>query len=164
MNETKKYEFLESITGFDNDVLIPINRIQWIKFGTYENGFMIKIKSDNGEWHECFNDDKNKAEIRYKTIKEIIKSSSDNIPEEKLINPLKKKISDLDWDYNAPSVRIVGCLRAENVITVEDVLKHTQYFYRKIPNFGRKSLQYLVEMFESLNLPIREGSFNDDNS
>lgn len=63
--------FLESITFTGNDVLIPIDRIKYINYGYYENSFQIKIYSDDGDWIECFDDDK-KAQIRYQQIKNIV--------------------------------------------------------------------------------------------
>lgn len=45
--------FIESITIFENDVLIPINRIKYINTG-YDKSYQVKIFSDDGEWIECF--------------------------------------------------------------------------------------------------------------
>jgi len=68
-------KFLETITAFDWDLVIPIERIKYISTG-YEGGdsrkFFIKIISDKeGSAIECF-DDEDKMRIRYEQIKEII--------------------------------------------------------------------------------------------
>ncbi len=64
-------KFLETVTFDCNDVLVPINRIKYINF-SYDDGHIIKIYSDNGEWHECFGKDEEKAIKRYKMIKDIL--------------------------------------------------------------------------------------------
>lgn len=63
--------FLEIITNYGNDALIPINRIQYIYTGFSEDTYKITIKTDDGEWRECFLDEQNYLE-RYKILKEII--------------------------------------------------------------------------------------------
>lgn len=66
--------FLETITMFENDALIPINRIKHINSGIYESGYEIRITSDDGNWVECFGKDRIKFQKRYKAIKKILKS------------------------------------------------------------------------------------------
>lgn len=64
-------KFLESITFLGKDVLIPIDRIKYITFGS-KGGYEIEIVSDDGEWHECFRDDLAKAFARYEAIKKLL--------------------------------------------------------------------------------------------
>jgi len=66
-------EFLETITFMGSDALIPINRIKYINFSC-SDGYRIKITSDDGDWEECFGNDMDKANARYKMIKKIIKA------------------------------------------------------------------------------------------
>lgn len=68
-------KFLETITWLGNDVLVPIDRIKYINKTASENGIEIIIKSDDGEWIECFGKDSVKAHKRYKMIQKIVKSN-----------------------------------------------------------------------------------------
>jgi len=71
--KNNEIKFLETISSFGNDILIPINRIVYISLG-YVTGWEIKIISDNdGELIECFGNDEDKAYARYNIIKKIIK-------------------------------------------------------------------------------------------
>jgi hypothetical protein len=71
---TKKSMFIESVTFFGNDVLIPIDRIKYITCGYYEKSYQIKIVSDDGEWGECFGENEDKMKARYEQIKKIIQA------------------------------------------------------------------------------------------
>lgn len=65
-------EFLETITSFGNDALIPIDRIKYINLSIIsENSIVIKIISDDGHWEEHF-DDEDDADTRYREIKKIV--------------------------------------------------------------------------------------------
>lgn len=73
--EISEERFLETVTFMGNDVLIPIDRIKYINMSSNENGFVIKITSDDGEWDENFYiKEEIKAKKRYKMLKEIIKA------------------------------------------------------------------------------------------
>lgn len=66
--------FLETITGFGDNILLPINRIKFISIGYKEHGWQIKIVSDEeGESIEYFEKDNDRLNIRYEQIKEILK-------------------------------------------------------------------------------------------
>lgn len=68
--------FLESITFFGNDFLVPINKITSITFSCEENGYKINIKGGEFfeiEEHFC-RDEKKKANNRYKMIKKIVRA------------------------------------------------------------------------------------------
>lgn len=66
-------KFLETITTFGNDVLVPIDRIKHINFLAKDSGFEIIITSDDGEWCECFTPKgEEKANQRYEIIKKLI--------------------------------------------------------------------------------------------
>ena len=65
-------KFLETITFLGNDALVPIDRIKYINL-SYNDGYRIKITSDDGDWEECFGKDQEKANKRYEMIKKIIK-------------------------------------------------------------------------------------------
>jgi len=64
-------KFLETITFMGNDVLIPIDRIKSVNLHGLK-GYSIKITSDDGEYEECFADDREKWLLRYEMIKKII--------------------------------------------------------------------------------------------
>lgn len=66
-------KFLETITFFGNDALVPIDRIKYINLLGTENGFKIVVVSDDGDWEEHFTDAK-KANKRYDMIKEIVEA------------------------------------------------------------------------------------------
>jgi len=67
--------FLETITFLGNDVLIPINRIEYIMLNINEKGtYVITIKGEGKyEWVEHFSNNKLALE-RYDQIKNIIKA------------------------------------------------------------------------------------------
>lgn len=68
-------KFLETITFFMNDLLIPIDRIKSISVMHSQEGWEIKISSDDGmETVECFHKDQDKMQKRYEQIKDIIKA------------------------------------------------------------------------------------------
>ena len=60
---------------------------------------------------------------------------------------LKTKLSDQDL-----SVRALNCLKAADVDTVGDLVKHNRNDLLKFRNFGKKSLTELDELLASLNL------------
>ena len=67
-------KFLETITAFGDNILIPIDRIKFISV-KYINGWEIHI--DGGEDFdliECFGKEEDKATIRYEKIKNIIEA------------------------------------------------------------------------------------------
>jgi hypothetical protein len=67
-------KFLETITGWGDDTLVPINRIKRISFHILnEAKFEITIFCDEGEHVECFQDE-DKATARYEQIKKIIEA------------------------------------------------------------------------------------------
>lgn len=64
--------FLETITIFENDVLVPIDKIQYIQRKETDKDYQIIIKGEGSfQWIECFNCEK-KFNKRYEEIKEII--------------------------------------------------------------------------------------------
>lgn len=63
--------FLETITFYGNDVLVPIERIKFINL-TFEKDWIIRIVSDDGDWEEHFGKDEQAARERYARIKKVI--------------------------------------------------------------------------------------------
>jgi hypothetical protein len=63
--------FIETITGFENDVLVPIDRIKYI-YVTYKESWELHIVGDDGEWVEFFGKDNERLNRRYEAIKEIV--------------------------------------------------------------------------------------------
>ncbi len=68
-------KFLETLTFLGNDILIPIDRIEYIVWRVNEKGcHEINIKGEGKfEWVEIF-DTREKAEVRYNMIKKIIEA------------------------------------------------------------------------------------------
>ncbi len=65
--------FLETITFFGNDVLVPISKIELIWITHDENGGEIHIKGEGKlEWVEFFGKDDEKLNARYEQIKKIV--------------------------------------------------------------------------------------------
>lgn len=80
-------KFLETITVFGNDVLVPIKDIKiiWITYGT--NGWELHIKGqDKNEWVEHFEKNTDKLNIRYEMIKYLLGVPKD----EDVFNEMKK--------------------------------------------------------------------------
>ena len=66
-------KFLETITGWGDEVLVPINKIEliWIKYG--EGGWEIHIKGDGQfEWVEHFGKDEDKINDGFEMIKYLL--------------------------------------------------------------------------------------------
>jgi DNA-directed RNA polymerase alpha subunit len=63
----------------------------------------------------------------------------------------KQSISKLDF-----TSRTVNCLRAENIETVEDLLKWTERELLKTPNLGRKSLTEIKCVLRNLGLKLND--------
>ena len=69
-------KFLESITGFGDSILVPIDEIAHIVI-KYTNGWEINIvgKGNDGfDLLECFQKDEDKATRRFEYIKKIIEA------------------------------------------------------------------------------------------
>lgn len=67
--------FLETITAFGNDALIPINRIKYVNNTVSDRGgYMIRIKTDDGDYEEHFEKDGDKCLFRYNMIKKILRA------------------------------------------------------------------------------------------
>lgn len=63
----------------------------------------------------------------------------------------KKSISSLDF-----TARTINCLRAENIETVEDLLKWTELELLKTPNLGKKSLVEIKCVLKNLGLKLHD--------
>lgn len=74
---------------------------------------------------------------------------------------INKSICELNWEVGSGSVRIINCLRSENIITVKDVLQISRCYLRKIPNFGMKSLLNLENELKKIGFKLNNGSFSD---
>ncbi len=84
-------KFLETITFMGNDVLVPVDRIQYIMARCGEKGWEISIKGEGEfEWVEHFGDDDKKMLKRYNMIKHILEVKSETVIFEEMIK-LKDK-------------------------------------------------------------------------
>jgi len=71
-------KFLESITALGNNILVPIDKIKFVKF-TYdyrdqEHKYVIHITTDDCELEEHYPNNEKKADTRFKQIKKIIEA------------------------------------------------------------------------------------------
>lgn len=85
--------FLETITAFGYEALIPIKDIEYIWVTYSANGWEIHIKGhDECEWIECFHKDEDKLNKRLEIIKCLLgmPNKRDVIKEMKKIKALKK--------------------------------------------------------------------------
>lgn len=100
--------------------------------------------------HKSFSDEK-----EFRTIKSAPCEGS--IPREKIqravdyVSKLKLPIHEI-----TDNTRVVSCLRAENINTVEDVLKATQRDLIRTPNFGKKSFDELKRAILGIGIDIPE--------
>lgn len=75
---------------------------------------------------------------------------------------LNKKVCDFDeWDGLYCSVRIINCLRVENIETIKDLLQTSKCYLRKSPNLGKKSISTLDEFLLKIGFKLNEGSYSD---
>ena len=69
-------------------------------------------------------------------------------PEEPIINKnLLKKVDELEL-----SVRSMNCLKNDNIIYIGDLVQKTEPEMLRTPNFGRKSLNEIKEVLNSMSL------------
>jgi hypothetical protein len=68
-------KFLETISSLGDNILIPIDRIQYIAIRYSTGGWEIHIVGDNDmDISECFGKDDDKLNKRYEMIKSIIEA------------------------------------------------------------------------------------------
>jgi len=80
---------------------------------------------------------------------EFIEEKAEEVDEEtlRIRQLLKMRVDELEL-----SVRSSNCLRAANIVTLEDLVKRTESEMLKYRNFGRKSLTELNGILSELNL------------
>lgn len=78
------------------------------------------------------------------------------------------EMSDWKIDYNDPLIlnkeifdmditgRAKGCLYAEDIITIGDLVKKTKQFLLQIPNFSYHSLKSVEDALSEFNLKLKE--------
>ena len=71
-------KFLQSITALGNDILIPIDKIKFVRFSydyrDQEHKYVISIETDDVEIEEHYTNNEEKADKRFATIKRIIEA------------------------------------------------------------------------------------------
>lgn len=93
-----------------------------------------------------FNDHLNAFQALRKE-KEIERIKEVDEAEQKLLQTLAIKIADLEL-----SVRSRNCLRVANIKTLGQLVQKTEHQMLQYPNFGRKSLQELIELLKKYKL------------
>jgi DNA-directed RNA polymerase alpha subunit len=74
--------------------------------------------------------------------------------EDEIENPFLKKFID-DKEFNLPD-RARRCLRAENILTIGDLIKWTKLDLLKTPNLGKKSLREIEDALKNIGLSLRK--------
>lgn len=65
--------FLETVGALDDNILIPIDRIQYVSLRYREGGWQIHIVGDDKmDIVECFGKDEDRLNKRYEQIKKIL--------------------------------------------------------------------------------------------
>lgn len=127
--ESKKDLLIGMILGQIASLLNQIKTIPMTNQDVYQNLFDIE-KSASLTVHEIY----------YKHLEPSVLYS--------------KSLEEIEWPRHVNSRRMINNLAGANIHTVEDVLKHTEYFLLKIPNFGVIALKGLIETFNLMNLKI----------
>lgn len=55
------------------------------------------------------------------------------------------------------TVRVANCLKNMDIVTISDLLKHSQHELLQQPNFGRRSLNEVKEILANLGLSLKGG-------
>jgi DNA-directed RNA polymerase subunit alpha len=76
--------------------------------------------------------------------REISKESGDDLP---FSRSMLRKVDELEL-----SVRSANCLKNENIFYIGDLIQRTEADMLRTPNFGRKSLNEIKAMLESMGL------------
>lgn len=74
---------------------------------------------------------------------------------------LNVRLDDLSYPYPSLSVRTMNILNHEKIFTVLDVLRVPKCILRKLPNFGRKSMEELEDKMNFLGFSMTEGDDSD---
>jgi hypothetical protein len=65
-------------------------------------------------------------------------------------------IADLSYPFKEfqLSIRVMNCFRNEGIITINDLVNHTEDELYRLPNFGRKSINEVKAMLATLGLSL----------
>jgi len=83
--------------------------------------------------------------VNFEDPKEIIKESKPSEPE--FNRNLLKRVEELEL-----SVRSMNCLKNDNIIYIGDLVQKTEPEMLRTPNFGRKSLNEIKEVLNTMSL------------
>jgi DNA-directed RNA polymerase alpha subunit len=117
----------------NNIKTVPLTNLQ------IYNSLLDIVKASSLHVHELYYKDNQKDPQQEETPHELI---------------LKKNLVDIAWIDQSVEKRLLSSLKAENIKTVVEVLKHTKTFYKAVPNMGPKSCRCLFDTFEVLGYPI----------
>jgi len=84
------------------------------------------------------------------TFEEPTKATGDSAKPELPFNPaLLKKVDELEL-----SVRSANCLKNDNIVYIGDLIQKTEAEMLRTPNFGRKSLNEIKEVLQTMDLSL----------
>ena len=82
--------------------------------------------------------------VNFEDPQEIVKETKSSEPE---FNKFIKRVEELEL-----SVRSMNCLKNDNIIYIGDLVQKTEPEMLRTPNFGRKSLNEIKEVLNTMSL------------
>jgi DNA-directed RNA polymerase alpha subunit len=138
---------MANFTKFINDSLVPPTQKQVTTADL--NKRLSELASDNKRLEELL--DRAYARIRMADPKGETANKKEESKLELLKEVLAKSIDELEL-----TVRSENCLRAENILTIGQLVTKTENDLLKTPNLGRKSLKEIKdELFNRFKLTLK---------
>jgi DNA-directed RNA polymerase subunit alpha len=138
---------MANFTKFINDSLVPPTQKQVTTADL--NKRLSELASDNKRLEELL--DRAYARIRMADPKGETANKKEESKLELLKEVLAKSIDELEL-----TVRSENCLRAENILTIGQLVTKTENDLLKAPNLGRKSLKEIKdELFNRFKLTLK---------
>lgn len=152
---TKELKVVEYLLRGCNNSISDFNNVSHQRVGQIFNNFLDKLSS--------YNDYQSKVNERVKNMEEIISEQNFTITKLKnIIDELESKIPNTDFKYNDDlyvllnkrmvdfdiSIRALNCLKAAEIDTLGELVRHKRSDLLKYRNFGKKSLTELDELLE----------------
>ena len=138
---------MANFTKFINDSLVPPTQKQVTTADL--NRKLSELSADNQRLEQLL--DRAYARIRMSDPD----GKTANKEELKTIHNIDKRILESSIDDLELTARAWNCLVAENVYTVGELIKQTEYELLKFPNLGRKSLKEIKEqLFNKFKLTL----------
>ena len=138
---------MANFTKFINDSLVPPTQKQVTTADL--NKKLSELSADNKRLEDLL--DRAYSRIRMADPK----GETANKEELKTIHNIDKRILEASIDDLELTARAWNCLAAENVYTIGQLIKQTEYELLKFPNMGRKSVKDIKEqLFNKFKLTL----------